>query len=466
MANKRPNILFIMTDHQRADSLGMVQAGREVTPNLNQLASNGTVFTRAYTTTPLCVPARTSLATGKYPTKNGVVFNDWKGVRAGDHKPMHQYLAENGYEVGHIGIHHIRVKPSLQERVQFTKWIDEKNYASYVAEHGIKTAPPDEFRSDVLEKQNGKLIRKKRSNTRTAIWPYPEKYFMDNYFCQKSVKFILQRRTRPFALFVYLWAPHPPLRVPEPYALWFPPENLKLPSNVGLPAEGEPKNRRQSTPVQLAKNVSMDEWKKVWAAHLGLVNLADSGIGRILQALKASQQEKNTLIFFSVDHGEHLGQHRMYQKMEMYEQTIRVPLIIRVPGVEARVFDSPVSHLDVMPTLLDLVNIEIPDDPDGTSLKECILRGSSPPDRSLFCQYSGNDTISDIRRAVVTCRYKYIFDPTDIPELYDLKTDPLEMRNLVQDEKYVRIIEKLHEECKLWANSHNDWVQFKSSPGE
>ena len=95
----RPNILFIMTDHQRADSLGMVQAGVEVTPNLNKLAGAGTLFERAYNTCPLCVPARTALATGKYPTKNGVVFNDWRGVRAGDHIPIHQVLYEAGYEI-------------------------------------------------------------------------------------------------------------------------------------------------------------------------------------------------------------------------------------------------------------------------------------------------------------------------------------------------------------------------------
>ena len=85
----KPNILFIMTDHQRADSIGMVQAGTQVAPNLDRLASQGTVFSRAYNTCPLCAPARTALATGKYPTNNGIVFNDWRGIRAGDHKPIH-----------------------------------------------------------------------------------------------------------------------------------------------------------------------------------------------------------------------------------------------------------------------------------------------------------------------------------------------------------------------------------------
>ncbi len=117
----RRNLLFLMTDHQRFDSLGMVQAGVEVTPCLNRLAAGGTSFQRTWNTAPLCVAARTALATGLYPTRNGVVYNDWKGERAGDHRPLHQYLAEAGYTVAHVGVDHIRVKPGLRERVDMAR---------------------------------------------------------------------------------------------------------------------------------------------------------------------------------------------------------------------------------------------------------------------------------------------------------------------------------------------------------
>lgn len=465
MTGKRPNLLFITTDHQRADSIGMVQAGIEVAPSLSRLASQGIVFTRAYSTCPLCVPARTALATGKYPTKNGVVFNDWKGLSAGNHNPIHQYLAEVGYSVGHIGIHHVRVRPTLQERVQFGKWIGNAEYVRYLNDRGvdIDAEPPgglDSFRKEVIENQNGRSVRIRYSNTRTAVWPPLEEHFKDNYFCQQSVDFIHQSRTKPFALFVNIRAPHPPLWAPEPYASRFDPEDIELPPNVDLPAEGEPPSRRRSVPAQLAENVSMDEWRKVWAAHLGLVNLADAGIGRILQALEASGQGENTIILFTVDHGDHLGQHRMYQKMEMYEQAIKVPLVIRVPGTKAQTFDSPVSHLDVMPTMLDLVDIGLPDDLDGVSLLDSIVSGTPPPDRSAFSQYSGNPTVGDIRRAVITRRYKYIYDPADAPELYNLESDPLEMHNLAANGKYTKVIRELHEECESWAKEHGDWVKF------
>jgi arylsulfatase A-like enzyme len=465
MTDKKPNVLFIMTDHQRADSIGMIQSGIEVTPNINQLAAQSVVFSRAYNTCPLCVPARTALATGKYPTENGVVFNDWKGARAQDHKPIHQYLAETGYHVGHVGVHHIRLKPELQERLHFSKWISNGDYSRYLKELGVDETPLEGrnfFKKEVVENQNGESVKTMYSNSKVALWGYNAEHFKDSYFCKQGIDFI-NNTEKPFALFVCLWAPHPPLRVPEPYASLFDPEALKLPSNVGLPAEGEPQNRRRGIAGQLAEGVSMDEWRKAWAAHLGLTNLADAGIGLILQALKESGELDNTIIVFTVDHGDHLGQHRMYQKMEMYEQAIRIPMIIHTPDADTGVIDDPVSHLDIMPTLMDMIGLEIPSDLDGISLADAVKSGDSLPDRFIFSQYSGNPTVGDIRRAVVTRKYKYIYDPNDIPELYDLENDPLEMHNLAADGNYRPILRELHEKCKSWGEQHKDWIDFSNS---
>ena len=220
-----------------------------------------------------------------------------------------------------------------------------------------------------------------------------------------------------------------------------------------MPAHGEPPGRRRGIAAQLAEGVSMEQWRKVWAAHLGLVNLADAGIGRILNALEASGQAENTIVVFTADHGDHLGQHRMYQKMEMYEQAIRIPLMVRMPGADARVFDNPVSHLDLMPTLLDLTGVELPGDLDGISLRDSILSGISPPERLVFSQYSGNPTVGDIRQAAIGKRYKYVYDPADAPELYDLEQDPLETRNLAADGTHTEIIRELHEECDRFHRS-------------
>jgi arylsulfatase A-like enzyme len=489
------NILFIMTDHQRADSIGMVQSGGsdakrpsdaalqgsrpetpqgrgkhpqdakriEVTPNLNRLAAEGTFFSRAYNTCPLCVPARTALATGKYPTRNGVVFNDWKGERAGDHKPIHQYLYEAGYQVGHIEVHHIRGRPPFEKRLKFSKWVTGAHHARFLAQEGIQPMDRTPYKSPVREYREGKWVETAYSNPLTGVWPHPAEYFLDMYFCAEATRFIKELRETPFALFVYLWAPHPPLIIPEPFASKFDPASLQLPPNVGEIPQGEPPKRRKGIAAQMAENISISQWRKAWAAHLGLVNMADAGIGQILEALKRSGKAESTLVIFTVDHGDLLGQHQMYQKMEMYEQAIRVPLIFRGPGIKKETFDTPVSHLDIMPTLLEMVGISYPDDLDGISLRKCLAEGTPPPERPIFSQYSGNPAVGDIRRAVITRKFKFVYDPQDLLELFDLEADPLEMHNLAGHPENTPLMRRLFCQCKKWAETHNDWVQFSET---
>ena len=460
MSRESKNLIFIMTDHQRADSLGMNQAGIEVTPNLNRLAAQGTVFERAYTTCPLCVPARTALATGKYPTKNGVVMNDWEGRTAGDHAPLQELLARHGHDVAHIGVDHIRVAPGLKERLSFGAWLGDREYLDYLDAVDFQGWPadPDHFRRRVQEDHGGVLVECRHSNTETAIWPDDAEHFKDLFWCRHAEDFVRRKRERPFALFLYLWAPHPPLRVPEPFASLFPPERLDLPSNVGLPSEGEPSVYRKGAPAQLAEGVTRDQWRRVWAAHLGLVHLADAAIGRLLDCVHDEGLAADTQIVFTSDHGDHLGQHCMYQKMEMYEQAIRVPLILAGPGVAAQSVQTPVSHLDIMPTLLDLLGIPSPSDLDGHSLAPTLCSGAMPARRRIFAQYSGNFALGDTRRCVVSGKYKYVWNPSGETEFFDLESDPLEVNNLAGVPEYEDLLQRLHEECCKWGAAHADPV--------
>lgn len=458
--SKHRNLLFVMTDHQRADSIGMAQSGVEVTPNLSKLAAAGTVFTRAYSACPLCVPARTALATGTYPTRNGVVINDWDGATAQDHKPLHQFLYEAGYEIGHIGVHHVRVRPSIEERVPFSKWVGVEEYKAYLGQQGLDESREDvmSFQKPVVENQGGELVDTRYSNAKTAVWSYDAEHFQDLYWCHEAADFLKQDRDKPFALFLYLWAPHPPLRVPEPYASKFDPAKIDLPENVGRPAQGEPANRRKGVAGQLGEGLTEKEWRKAWAAHLGLTNLADAGIGQVFEALNDSEQADNTIILFTVDHGDHMGQHCMYQKMEMYEQALRIPLIVRGPGILTRSIDTPVSHLDVMPTILDLLGMEPLKNLDGDSLAAALKTNSPVRDKPVFAQYTGNTKTGDIRRCVVTKRFKYVFDPVDAPELYDLEEDPLEMKNIAAGAEYAGVVKELHSKCESWGRERNDWA--------
>jgi arylsulfatase A-like enzyme len=462
---ERNNLLFIMTDHQRADSLGMFQAGVEATPALNAMAKNGVVFERCYNTSPLCVPARTALATGLYPTFNGETFNDWESKRAGDFKPLHQMLAESGYTVGHVGIHHVKLKPKLEDRVAFEKFITAEDYARYREEAGLGPEYPEgraPYLREITENQDGQEVRQRYSNTAVARFEEPLAQFKDAYYAREAEAFMRAEHQQPWALFVCLFSPHPPLRVPEPYHSMFDPAKLDLPANVGLPAKNEPPNRRRGMPAQMAEGISMEEWRRVWAAHLGLVRLADDVLGQLLATLDATGQAEQTLTVFASDHGDHLGQHCMYQKMEMYEAAVRVPLVFSGAGVTRSRSATPVSHLDIVPTLLDVLGTGTctGTDLDGISLRTSLADGAEPPEHTVFSQYSGNYTLGDIRRAAITRRWKYVFDPQDAPELYDLESDPLEICNVAADPANAKVMAELHRELAEYHSARGDWVKY------
>jgi len=235
-------------------------------------------------------------------------------------------------------------------------------------------------------------------------------------------------------LFVNYWAPHPPLYVPPELVDLFPPDEIELPFNVDCPAEGEPANRRLGIAAQLAAGVDAAGWRRAWSAHLALTRLVDHHVERLLQALEVAGVAGDTLVIFTSDHGEHLGQHAMYQKMELYEQAVRVPLLVRGPGVAVgRGVEVPVSHLDLVPTILDLLQLETPAGLDGRSLAATLQGKQEPESVPVYMQFTGNNGPSVARHGVILGAHKLILDAADRPELYDLASDPLEMTNRAGD---------------------------------
>lgn len=466
--SKPTNLLYVMTDHQRADSIGMVQAGVEVTPRLNALAAQGANFERAYNACPLCVPARTALATGRYPTANGVTFNDWDGAAAGNFPTLHTLLFGEGYAVAHAGVHHIRVQPDLKHALPWAVWADAADYTAWAKlEGGIDPTAKElnaPFKTLCHDTKDGQPFEMKYSNAVVGRWPGKLSSFKDLYFTRLAENFLRAEAPglkQPFALFVHLWSPHPPLLVPDEYARLFDPEKLELPKNVGAVSDGEPAAWRNSVPAQLAEGLSEADWRRAWAAHLGLVRLADDCLGRLLDALEASGRAAETAVVFLSDHGEHLGQHRMYQKMEMYEPAVRTPLVVRAPGVAPRTIATPVSHLDVLPTLLDLFNVDAPDGLDGVSLAPALRGQEKVAQRPIFSMYAGNYGATPHRRACIDGRWKYVCDPAARDEeLYDLEADALEMRNLAADPAHAARKADLRAATRAWHQSHGDSVAW------
>ena len=213
----------------------------------------------------------------------------------------------------------------------------------------------------------------------------------------------------------------------------------------------------------MAEGVSEREWRDVWAAHLGLVRLVDDCVGRLLLALEENGHGDNTVVVFTADHGDHLGAHCLYQKMEMYEEAIRIPFIIRTPGASGGEHEGLVSHLDLMPTALELAGLAAPADLPGRSLRDVLHGGAGPRREAVFLSYDGNFRSHDIRRAVVGVRFKYIWHRAGGEELSDLERDPRELVNLSADPSFAGDKAHLRALGRRWAETTGDQLRW---PGE
>jgi arylsulfatase A-like enzyme len=470
MPTPRPNLLVIMTDHQRADSLGMVQAGVEVCPNLNRLAARSWRTDRCYTASPICVPARTALATGRYPCETGIVCNAFDVADRTDSPTLQRHLADAGYELAHVGIDHPKVDPPMREQADWSLWCGQGEYDAARRAAGVDGWPddwPEAYRDTVDEWIDGEPHRRNYSNTRVGRWSADASWFKDAWWCEQAAAWWEQAAASSAAdfrgaMFLNLWAPHPPLVLPEPYASMFDPDAIDLPANVGQPAADEPADRRRAPAAQLADGVDEAAWRRVWAAHLGLVRLADDGIGRVLDALERAGVTDDTVVVFTSDHGEHLGQHRLYQKMEMYEPAVNVPLLIAGPDIPAGHHQHLVSHVDLTPTLAQLAGAATHGMTEP-GFADALRAGGGPASGgrdAVVSQFSGNHRPGDLRRAWIGPRFKYVWSPAG-PELLDLETDPLETRNLADDPRHAGTLRQMHDRLVRWAELHGDTLMLE-----
>ncbi|WP_300331198.1 sulfatase-like hydrolase/transferase [Fusobacterium sp.] len=458
----KKNIIFITTDHQRSDTIHMIQSNKEVTPNLNLLSEEGLEFENTYDACPLCVPARTSLATGIFPTKTKVVINDLKNApkETESLKTIHEFLAESGYKVSHFGMQHITLKPSLGERVKFENFITDDDYEVICKENDMPLFGTPEDRVSVVERHGDIYERRNYTGTNVTVFKYDKDLYRDQFYTNKMFEYLEKENfEEPTAVFLNLWCPHPPLKVLEEYINKF--ENPTLPKNINIPTKNEPTSRRKGIAAQLAEDHDVEHWKNVWKAYLGMTNYADSIVGKVVKLLKEKNMYDDTMIVFTADHGDHLGQHKMFQKMEMYEQAIKVPLIMKIPNIKSKKIKTNVSHLDVVPTILDFLGIDSKGyEFDGESLKDKIIEDRME-DKYVYSQYSGNQvSVGDLRRCVVGENFKYVWDNENGEELFDLVNDQLEENNLADDENYQEIKLKLKKALKNFLIDKKDWIEM------
>jgi len=429
--SERPNILLIMTDQQRGDCLSIEDHPVLLTPNMDGIAGSGVRFTRCYTTCPTCIAARRSLLSGQYPDTHGMVgYRDgveWDapptlpGVlrEAGYHtylvgRSMHQHPARKRYGFDHMVLH---------------GW--DSDYGEWLRRNSVETAGGT-YGTGVMH------------NDWTAHpWHLEEALHPTNWTVNEALEFLQKRDpSGPFFLAVSFLAPHPPLTPPAFYMERYLRMEPVAPF-MGDWASPPPNGGRGLDIGGRQVDLQGEALRSARAGYYGLINHIDDQIRRLLSPVNGifPRTDNNTIVLYTSDHGEMLGDHYMWHKLQGYEPAARIPLLIRAPeryGLQTgRVVSEPVSLEDVMPTLLEMAGVKIPETVEGRSLLP-LLRGENPSWRDyLHIQHA------PLHHTLTDGRQKYIWFVADGREqFFNLEEDPHECHDLAGAAEFAEVIGK------------------------
>jgi len=448
-ADQRPNVLFIISDDLN-NSLGCYGHPMVKSPNIDRLAARGVRFERAYCQFPLCGPSRNSMLTGLYPNSTGILSNSQIFRQT---IPAHQSLSHafrlKGYFAARIGkLYHYNVPKSVGTNGHDDpgSWELELNPAGcdrLLEEPDIFSLRPGSFGG-------------------TLSWyasPRSDLFHTDGMLASDA-EWVLERcardKDRPFFLAVGFYRPHTPYVAPKEYFKGYPKKQMPLVEGVeedqkDLPAQALGSHKREH------ELLTDDLRQQAIQAYFASVTFMDAQVGRVLNTLDRLGLADNTIVVFTSDHGYHLGEHGLWQKMSLFEESARVPLIIAAPGMTKKggVSKTPVGLIDLYPTLTELCNVERPDNLQGQDLAP-ILKDPSLAGRgwALSQVRRGSQKKRTFGFTLRTPRWRYTEwdEGRQGHELYDHENDPLERNNLANDsaqtDRIAGLAEKLHAATK------------------
>lgn len=458
----RPNILIVMTDHQRGDTVFPEHPAQ--TPNLDQFLADGLAFTQTFTPMAHCCPARASFMSGLYPSRHGV-WNNVCNEQALNHglkdgvKLWSEELAASGYQMHFTGKWHISSLTSPQDHGWQEHYVSGKS----PNEHGL----------------SWKQIRKQAANW-SAIPPerqpgeikrpgfppyclYDEVKDMDphdKHVTRQTLDLLgsLKDADQPWCLFTGFIGPHDPYKVEKKYLDLYDPDKIALPESYSDDLQDKPGLYRRIR--QFFSQLPPEEVREAIRHFYAYCSFLDDQFGQILQKLAETGQQENTLVIYCSDHGDYCGEHGLFAKgIPCFRGAYHVPAVIRWPaGIEepGRRVDELVSLIDFAPTLLELAELKPSCPLSGRSLTP-FLR-NEPPETwrdALLTQCNGVELYAS-QRAVITQNYKYVLNGFDFDELYDLQADPGEINNLAESAEYQEIKAELCKKLWLLAEKEQD----------
>ena len=486
----RSNLVFMFSDQQRYDTMSCYGNEWINTPNLNALADRSFVFQRAYVTQPVCTPARASILTGLYPHAAGPILN--KMVLPQDVRTIAEMVSDE-YVCAYFGKWHLGDDVIPQHG--FGEWVStedgnraentRREYRTRLSDYHHHLVA-NGFTPDV-ESDGVRIFSSERR------YSLPEEFQMASFLGDRAASFIEANKSRPFVLYVSTFEPHSPYNGPfeglyEPGDLPVGPAFLKRPEGASLlnrvradyymqylgGAGDQTADPYMMNYAAAGEDVTTElGWRRLRAHYLANITLVDGMVGKINGALEAAGVAENTVVVFTSDHGEMAGDHGMLEKRSFYEEAARVPLLMRVPWLadEGRRLEGAFGHIDLVPTLLDLLGQPIPGHLQGQS-RTAALRGEETLEgNDVFMEWNGiSAEIGDRQlgspaidrmitlpwRSVVSEGWKLNLCAGDQCELFDLNSDPFEQRNLFNDPAHADRIRDLAARIRAWQVETGD----------
>lgn len=483
---KKPDLLFILTDQQRYETLAAYGNPVVRAPALNRLAGESLVIDRCYASQPVCTPARSTLQTGLWPHQTGCTGNNLPLSTEAACFP--DLLDDADYRFGHIGKWHLGDEVFAQHGYGF--WSStEDGYWSHFSEGRDPHQRSDYHR--FLREAGFYPDGPKDTFTRETACGLPAPYRKPAFMAAEALRFLKECGRDPFVLWLSFLEPHTPFISPRQEH--YPPEALTLPSTFATerdPSEPLRYQLRRDFGRQAARKgsdkhaVTEAQAKTLMARYFGLIEEVDLAVGRVLAGLEAQNRLESTVIVFTSDHGEMMGAQGLFLKEVMYEPSIRVPLTLRVPGLRAGRAGGQMSQVDLVPTLLDLLGgrPEVNSTLAGKS-RWTELQGHGLKPRPVFVEWNPNT--SDIKnpkvppaglveeadwyqressRSVLTPDgYKLTLSDRDRPQFFHLAKDPEETRNLVGEASCRPALRAAWEQLEAWQQATGDAVPLREA---
>lgn len=447
---KKYNLLFLFADQWRRNSAGFMGKEDVYTPNIDEFTKDSLVFLNAVATGPLCSPSRASILTGTYPQTNGVWTNCKKGLDIAlkdSSITITDVLKNSGYYVGYIGKWHLDSPDENREKIPKS---GARNWDAYT--------PPEKRHGVDFWYSYGAYD----NHLKPHYWHNSDKMIeIDKWSAEHetdiAIEFIEKNKDKPFSLFISWNPPHTPLDlVPDKYLELYKGKKLRVSENVKYEnIIDHPKSMEQ------ALNFTKEEYQEALRKYYAAISGIDDNFGRLIKYLKDNNLYDNTIIVLTADHGEMMCSHSMWSKHVWYEESIGVPFIIRfASGVNKGITDTVLSGVDIMPTLLGLLDLKVPSVVEGKSLSEHIKKGTKLDTDALISCFPGQpsaiekfdvlglNSLDYGWRAIRNKNYTYVvnrgYTPYDKKEklLYNLKEDKYQVHPITTPNAISRELEK------------------------